>query len=246
MLVASGWIIAFLAGVVAALFAAKVWGQWSVRRRPHQLAWGAGLTMYALAALLDSYVGWHGGWDAISYRVFFALAAGNVGFLGLGTVLLARTGRAAQAFAAFVVIGFAVAAVGQLSVPLSADQLVGGCGDAGSDVPCKRLDEWGTDLGAKAIPFSSPARWAFLLLNVVGGLALIGGALLSWWRTRAAGVLLIGVGALLPFLAGSLSTIFGLDLRVVMQFLGIIVMFVGYLRGRETLPPSGVPSPTDG
>lgn len=227
------WAVPLLAGVVAGVFAAKVWGQWSVRRRPHQLAWATGLTLYAVATLVDAYVATEG-WSVGAYRLFFAVAASNVGFLGLGTILLARSGLWGRGFALVVVALALVAALGQFSVPLDARQPVTIDGET------RAFAEWGSDLGAKPIEFPHPARIAFLVLNVVGGLALIGGALLSWWQTRRAGVLLIAAGALLPFLGGSLSTLFAVDLRVLMQLLGISVMFVGYMRGREALPAGGV------
>lgn len=214
---ASGWVVPLLAGVVAAAFAAKLWGGWSVRRRPHQLAWAIGLSLYAVASLIEAYAAAEG-WSIPVYRAFFALAASNVGFLGLGTVLLVRTGAWGRVFALVVVAGALIAAIGQLAVPLDAGELDG---------------------TARHVPFPHPARWAFLLLNVVGGLALIGGAALSGWQTRRLGVLLIGVGAMLPFLGGTLSTVFAVDLhdlRILLQFLGIVVMFLGYLRGREATP----------
>ncbi|HET6404277.1 MAG TPA: hypothetical protein VFH78_06485 [Candidatus Thermoplasmatota archaeon] len=220
---ASGWVVPLLAGVVAGLFAARVWGEWSVRRRAHQLAWAVGLSLYAVATLVDAYAATEG-WNELAYRLFFATAGANVGFLGLGTVLLTRSRVAGRAFAAFVVLASLVAALAQLAVPLDP----------------ARLD--GT---ASHIPFPHPARLAFLLLNVVGGLALIVGAVVSWWQTRRVGVLLIGVGALFPFLGGSLSTLASLDLRVLFQFLGIVVMFVGYLRGRDPVPPEQAPRPAD-
>lgn len=217
---ASGWVVPLLAGIVAGLFAARVWGEWSVRRRSHQLAWALGLSLYAIATLVDAYVATQG-WSVASYRIFFAAAGANVGFLGLGTILLTRSRSrvVGRGFAAFVVVGALVAGLGQLAVPLDPTRLEG---------------------TAAPIPFPHPARIAFLLLNVIGGLALIVGAVVSWWQTRRPGVLLIGVGALLPFLGGSLSTLTALDLRVLLQFLGIVVMFVGYLRGRDAAPPGSL------
>lgn len=237
-LVAAAWVLPFLAGVVGAAFAANVWGQWSVRRRPHQLAWALGLTMYALASLVDA-LALVSGWNVPLYRAFFVLAAGNVGLLGLGTMLLARAGPSARAMMLFVVLGIAVAALAQFATPLTAQTPV--CIGADGCVP---LREAGADVGAKPVPFSNPARWAFLLLNVLGGLALIGGALLSWWRTRRAGVLLIGVGAMVPFLGGSLSTLLALELRTLAQLVGIALMFAGYLRGRE-VAPAAAPRPVE-
>lgn len=236
---ATPWVIPLLAGLVSAFFAARVWGQWSERRRPHQLAWAVGLTMYATASLVDAYVA-QSGWSVPLYRAYFTLAAANVGFLGLGTIFLARPGAWGRVFAVFVLGALALAAIGQLAVPLDAATPVTVTHEDGTS-ETRALADWGTEVGAKPIPMPNPGRVAFLLLNVVGGLALIVGAFVSWWRTRRAGVLLIGVGAMLPFLGGSLSTLFGLDLRTVLQLLGIVVMFAGYLRGQEARPPVSAP-----
>lgn len=236
---ASGWVVPLLAGVVAGLFAARVWGEWSVRRKAHQLAWALGLSLYAVATLVDAYVATEG-WNGPAYRIFFVAAAANVGFLGLGTVLLTRSRNGARVFAAFVVLGALVAAAGQLAVPLDATTPVTVEGET------RPLAEWGPEVGARPIPFPQPARIAFLLLNVVGGLALIVGAVVSWQQTKRLGVLLIGVGALFPFVGGSLSSALGIDLRVPAQFLGIVVMFVGYLRGRDAIPPVQARAPAEG
>ena len=75
-------------------------------------------------------------------------------------------------------------------------------------------------------------------LNVAGGLALIGGSLLSWWKTRALGVLLIAVGAMAPFVGGSLSSLGALNVRVLFQFVGIALMFAGFLWGRAVVEPT--------
>lgn len=225
----SAWVVPLLAGIIGGFFAARVWGQWVASRRASQLAWAIGLTMYALASLIDAIVV-ESGWSIPLYRTFFFLAAANVGVLGLGTVLLADRwwGRA---FSYVILALICVAAVGQLSIPLTLDTPVT------IDGTTQPLAAWGTELGAKAVPFPNPGRVAFLTLNIVGGLALIGGALLSWWRTRQRGVLLIGVGAMLPFAGGSISTLFAFDIRAILQLLGIAVMFLGFLRAREAPRP---------
>ena len=220
------WLIALLAAAVSALFAARVWGQYATGRQGHALAWALGLSAYAAAAFIDAIVV-EAGWSVGLYRAFFALAAGNVGLLGLGTVLLSARGRTAQASALLVAVGILVVAIGPLAVPLTLDTPVS------DESETKPLRDWGGDVGAKAIPFSNAGRVAFLLLNIVGGLALILGAAWSWWRTRNAGVLLIGVGALFPFIGGSLSTFTAIETRVLFQFLGIVVMYAGYALSRR-------------
>lgn len=230
MAAAAGAVLPLLAGVVGAAFAAAVWSAWAKKRRPHQLAWALGLSAYAFVALVEAYVAVRG-WEIPLYRAYFTFAGGNVGLLGLGTIYLLRSPRAGHAFAVLVIAAVAVVALAQLAVPLALDTPVTSEGET------KPLDDWGTTLGGKAIPFPNPARIAFLVLNIVGGLALIVGALASWWQSRAAGVLLIGVGACFPFLGGSLSSLGVVEARVLTQFVGIAIMFVGYLAGSAAARP---------
>lgn len=227
---ALAWLVPLVAGAMSVVFAAMVWGQWSARRRPYQLAWALGLTAYAAASFIEAYVTDHD-WSVALYRAYFPLAAGTVGLLGLGSVLLARVNVWTALYAALTGLVIVVALMGPFALPLADDTPVNlGTGEHPDVHP---LHETGTALGAKAVPLPNPGRLAFLLLNAVGGLALIVGALWSWWRTRRAGVLLIGVGALLPFLGGSLSSLLHLDVRVALQAVGIVVMFAGFLQGRE-------------
>jgi hypothetical protein len=237
--VAAGWPLPLLAALVGYAFAATVWAQWLYRRRPAQLAWALGLTAYSAAAAIEAFAAAYP-WNVPLYRAYFTLAAGNVGLLGLGTLLLVASPRAGRVGALVVGAAMLIALFAPWALPLGPDTVVV------VDGAPVRLAEAGTDLGGKAIPFSNPGRVAFLLLNVVGGVALIGGALWSWWRTRRPGVLLIGLGALLPFLGGSASTLFGLDARVLLQLLGIVVMFVGFLQGRDArlTADAAAPSPS--
>lgn len=213
-----------LASAVSLAFAGLVARQYLERRRAHQLAWALGLAAYAAASLVEACVAL-AGWTVLLYRVYFPLASGLVGLLGAGTVYLLRRPRVGHAVAAAVGALLLVAALGQLTVPLAADAPVTVEGET------RPLAEWGTELGGKAVPFPHPARVAFLVLNVAGGLALILGALWSFVQTRAAGVLLIGLGALLPFAGGTLSTLGLAQARVAAQFAGVLVMFAGYLAG---------------
>lgn len=232
----SDWIVPALAAAVSFVFAGLVARQWHARRRPHQRAWALGFVAYAAASALEA-VAARDGWGVFAYKLYFPLAAAPVGLLGLGTVYLLRLGRWGHAFAAFVAVAILVAAAGVAVMPLREEATFDGAS----------LGDSGPELGAKVVPYSNAGRWAFLLLNVLGGLALIGGALASWWSTRAPGVLLIGVGALLPAMGGAFASWTGYDDRLMMQLLGVIVMFAGYLRSREVPPvaparPTGEPS----
>ncbi|MFA5860919.1 MAG: hypothetical protein WDA16_04430 [Candidatus Thermoplasmatota archaeon] len=213
---ASEGVLPLLAGVLSGAFAVMVTRQYANAKRPYQIAWAGGLAAYSLASLIEAYVTlW--GWSVPLFRLYFPLAGATVGLLGVGTIYLLGAKRGAHAFALIILALLVLAAAGQFLVPLTPSDLAGK----------------GADLGAKPIPLPNAGRIAFLIVNIVGGLALIVGALWSWARTHRAGVLLIGVGAVFPFVGGSMTTLLHLDLRVTFQFLGIAIMFAGYLQGRE-------------
>lgn len=221
------WAVPALAGAIGLAFSAVVARQWHAKRRPQDLAWTVGLAAYGAASLIEAWVAVHG-WTTPLYRAYFPLAASLVGLLGLGTVYLAaKEPRWGHAFLAFVLAATAVAAGAQLLTPFAPDAPFTATVE-GVEIT-QPADAWGEDLGAKAVPFSNPARVASLLLNVVGGLVLVAGAVAAFARTRRTGVLLIGLGALLPFAGGSLSTLGALNARITLQLAGIVVMFAGFL-----------------
>ncbi|HLE97692.1 MAG TPA: hypothetical protein VI997_10015 [Candidatus Thermoplasmatota archaeon] len=220
------------AAVVAASFALVLLARFASTSRASEGAWALGLALYAFAAAAESEAA-VSGWSALLYRAYFPAAALLVACLGVGTVaLLGRASTTRVAVAVAALLG-AVAAVGPWTIPLDDAALAGG-----------------SDLGADAVPFPHPSRIAFLVLNVAGGLALVGGAAVSWWRAggwaarlppapadarRGAGrhgLLFIALGALLPFAGGALSTLQVAEGRVLLQLAGVSVMFVGYLVGR--------------
>lgn len=225
-------ILPLLAALVSATFAGLVWRAFAARqgRRSHQLLWALGLSAYALASLVDAYVAWRG-WSVPLYVAYLAGAGGNVGLLGAGTILLLRSRkRLGEAFAVLAVAGILVIVVGAAlsNIDITALALQGqGAG----------LAPLGDDAAGKA------ARIAFILESSLGGLALIGGALWSGWQNKRAGVLLIGVGALLVAMGGTIEGLVSryathaeeaaLAARLATQLLGIAVMFVGYLQGRD-------------
>ncbi|MGQ0536488.1 MAG: hypothetical protein ACT4PT_10495 [Methanobacteriota archaeon] len=205
-------VLPFAAGIVGAGFAAVVLRG---ARRPETFAWGAGLACFSVASFVEAAVASQG-WTVPLYRLYFPLTAVLVGLLGTGTLYLSRDRRWGHAMLAVVLVGGLVAGVGQFFVPLE---------DA-------VLAEEGVDAGLGAV--HGPPRWAAAVVNVVGGLALIFGAVLSWWRRRVPGLLFIAVGALLPFAGGSLSSLGISDERIVLQALGIFVMFLGFFALRKS------------
>lgn len=218
------WLVPAAAALFGALFAADVTARARRTGAAHDVLWAAGLVGYALASALEARAQL-AGWTVLRYRTYFALSPVLVGLLGAGTVHLVlddERDETARAFSLLVVALLAVAGLGQLAVPLDRFTLVAG------PSATRPLAAWGADLGARAVPFPHPARLAFLLVNVLGGLALVGGAAWSGWRDRDRAVLAIGAGALLPFLGGIASSRGWPEVRIPLQLAGVVVMFLGY------------------
>lgn len=86
--------ISFFAGAAATVFAVDLWINYARKPRPHVLAYGIGITMFALAtwALFGAMVM---GWNPFLYRVFFLFGAVlNIPYLALGSMFLVGGKRA--------------------------------------------------------------------------------------------------------------------------------------------------------
>lgn len=96
LILASGmdsW-ISFFAGAAATVFAVDLWINYARKPRPHVLAYGIGITMFALAtwALFGAMMM---GWNPFLYRVFFLFGAVlNIPYLALGSMFLVGGKRA--------------------------------------------------------------------------------------------------------------------------------------------------------
>jgi hypothetical protein len=83
-----------------------------------------------------------------------------------------------------------------------------------------------------------------ILLNIYGTLTLVGGAVYSafiFWRkhvlfNRMIGNILIAAGALLPAIGGTFIRMGLPDFLYLSEFLGAILMYVGFLQATATVP----------
>lgn len=216
-----GAAVSLASAVISAVFAALVLRQWLARRKAYQLAWSAGLVMFALAAfaqfLAEAY-----GWSDGVYRVYYFLAAPLVAVLGVGSAFLADR-RLGLALSVYTVVLGAVFAWVVFTAPVNAAEL------------------------QQAIPagngFSESVRIWSPVFTVPGSLALIGIALLSYWRTRFFFNLPIAAGAVVAAGSGALATFEITWLLYVGELVGIALMFWGFLASRE---PAKAPKPSAG
>lgn len=154
------------------------------------------------------------------FRVYYVLAAPLVGLLGAGVIYLLVRQTIARAFLAFVVVLSVVLVTTGLITPLN-ESLI--------------LESFSGELGeafriaSQAYPMS--VRIFSIILNSVGGIILIMGALYSFLRDRRRAYnLLIMLGAILPMIGGSAMAFFN-NPNVFFEFElgGTIFLFLGFL-----------------
>ncbi len=215
--IAPVFVIPLIAGAVGGAFAAVVARQYLNRRKPYQATWAIALAMFAAAAIFET-AGEAFGWSDPTYKGYYLFGGLlNVGWLGLGSLLLLVAPRAGRiAIIAMVVISI-VALVSVLVAHTDAELLR-------ASVPAR---------GAIDVPVALP-----LITNLGGSLLLIGGAAWSAWKAaragapgnRVVGLALLAAGAFIVAGGHSYAQTKGVyAAQPISEALGIGAMFVGYL-----------------
>jgi hypothetical protein len=211
------FVIPLIAGAVGGAFAAVVGRQYSSRRKTYQAIWAVALAMFAAAALFET-AGQAFGWSDATYRGYYLFGGLlNVGWLGLGSLLLLaspRTGR----IAITVMVLISIVALVRVLIAHTDPQLLK------AQVPAR---------GAIDVPAVLP-----LITNLGGSLLLIGGAAWSAWRAararaprnRVVGLAVLAAGAFIVAGGHSYAQTKGVySIQPISEALGIVAMFVGYL-----------------
>jgi hypothetical protein len=207
---------------VSFIFAVTVLDQYFARRKPYQLVWAIGLFMYCVSTFTEFWWNVYGHFD-IMYRLWYLVGAILVAaYLGQGTLYFLMRRRNAHIIMA--VLGaasiYAVVRIFTVNIDISGLTKLTGVGI----MP--------TDVRAIVTP----------VFNTFGTLALVGGAIYSafvFWRKRilphrVVANILIALGALLPAAGGiHLSTSGNLNLVFLFEMVGVIIMFIGFLRTKE-------------
>ena len=211
------FVIPLIAAVVGGAFAAVVARQYLRRRKSYQAVWALALAMFAVAALFET-AGEAVGWSDATYKGYYLFGGVlNVGWLGLGSLLLiasARTGRIATiVMVAISLLGVALVLLAHTDAALLR-----------APVPAR---------GAIDVPAVLP-----LVTNLGGTLLLVGGAAWSAWRAARAGAPLNRVLGLAVLAAGAFIVAGGHSYaqtkgvyaaQPVSEAVGIVAMFAGYL-----------------
>lgn len=220
-----------LPGAAAALSLALAWQmlrRFAVRHRVHELIWGATFTAFGLAAGSETYGNLFGWTEALVRLYYLAGASLSVGFLALGTLVLLVPRPIALVALGVVLVQslFMVFLVMRAHVDPDALQVAG----------------W------SALSRDGSLRALALTINVLGTMVVLlgtfGSAYAQWSRGqggRAFGVFLIGAGALVVAMGGSLTR-YGRHFLYVPMVLGLLIIFAGY---RRVTAPSSPPLITE-
>jgi hypothetical protein len=220
---------ALAATAISAAFAVTLWVQYRAKHRPYLLAWAVALAFYAIAALTE-VIGAAGGWNPLLYRTYYFFGAIIlVGLLALGTIYLLAPRFSRIALWALIVLA-AIGLAGVLGAHLQAVKL-----------ETHQVPDADT-IKAQGGLFNVVAILMAALINIVGSVILIGGALWSaygTWRkggaqSRLVANILIAAGAFIVAGASTLTRLFHVyELFYVGQAIGVLVMFGGFLAAQR-------------
>jgi glucan phosphoethanolaminetransferase (alkaline phosphatase superfamily) len=209
-----------MSSIISFIFAVTVLDQYFARRKAYQLVWAIGLFMYSVSTFTEFWTETYGLNETI-YRLWYLFGAIYVAaYLGLGTAYLLAKRRTANIILIVLLIGsiYAVVKVFTASVDLSVI----------------------TSLTGKAMP--QDVRLITPFFNTFGTLLLVGGALYCAWiywkkrilPHRVISNVLIAFGAILPAIGGGMIRFIGtLNVFYLLELLGIIIIFAGFLQTKE-------------
>lgn len=212
--------IPLASAIISLVFALAVLDQFLARRKSYQLVWAIGLFMYSISTATEFWTGIKGLNDTV-YRLWYLFGAIFVAaYLGMGTIYLLVPRRTAHIVMSVLLLAsfYALIRVFTASIDLSNLQALSG------------------------IAMPRGIRLMTPLFNTFGTVALVGGALYSawiFWRRRVmphrvVSNILIAFGAMLPAIGGThMRLAGGLPLFYIFELLGIIIIFIGFLRSRE-------------
>ncbi len=218
--------ISILSTLVTFIFAAAVFTHYHQRGGMHLLLWGSGLVLYGLGTLSEAIMLF--AFSGLTLKIWYLSGAMlTAAWLGQGTVHLLVRKRGVAMIMTGILAAVSLLAIGLvLAAPLT-----------------PAVAAYQTSLPASAqyrdiLVRSGGITLLTILLNIYGTLTLVGGALYSaflFWRKRVLanrliGNILIATGALMPAMGGSFLKAGLADWLYVSEFVGVILMYIGFLQ----------------
>jgi hypothetical protein len=229
-------LLPFASSIISFIFAIFVLSRYLRRKGLHLLLWGVGMIFYGIGGFCEAFYGAFG-WSSLVFRLWYLFGAILVAaWLGQGTVYLLANRKWAHGLMIALVLGSIFGAYKVFTAQLDPTLMTASL-------------HTGNELSGHAI-VSSGVRSLTPIFNMYGTLTLVAGAAWSayiFWRKRVLlhrtiGNVLIAAGALLPAFGGSFSR-FGIPgVLYIGEFLGAVLMFIGFLRATSPMR-SAAPQP---
>ena len=206
-------VLPLLTAIVAAAFTYMLARQYMERKKFHQLLWTFAMLFYAITAFMEFLMNPDIlGPSVIAFKVYYILAAPLVGLLGAGVVYLLASKRKADVFLAIIGVLCVALLITGVITPLDEAVIVEAFHAAVDAYPM------------------TVRRWA-IFTNIIGGFALILGALWSFLKDRRRTYnLLIFVGGVMPMIGGSALAFFNEpSLFFIFELGGTVFLFPGFI-----------------
>ena len=190
-------------------------------RRPSYLYWGIGILLVFVTLAQEAAL-YAGAWSQFLIRSYLVLVALLVGILSLGSAELSLPARWKGLWSGYIgATGVAVTVVG-LVTPVPSSILYEGV-------------VW--NLPPLAIVVASS------LLTIPGAMLLILASLYGAWTQKRLELLYITAGTIVISVSGSLYIVSFPTTLYFAEFVGVVLLFLGFVRVPGLSTPSGQPSP---
>jgi len=222
--------------LITFIFAASVFNRYKVKHGKHLLYWGIGLVLYGIGTLTEVIMIFT--YNELALKLWYLCGAMlTAAWLGQGTVnLLVRRKGIAAIFNYILIIVSLLALVLVILAPVTPAAATYNTAQPAS----AQYQDILTRSGVIVL--------LTILLNIYGTFTLVGGAIYSayiFWRkgvlfNRMVGNILIAVGAIMPALGGTFLKMGLPDFLYLSEFLGVILMYIGFLQATATVPVNSI------